>query len=164
MLRDGRLAMPDAERAHKSLAIAGNLPATVDWSEVASLHCFQPLKALKEVDITPFIDRLQSEFPKIKLFTSRKIDGSWQIVAMDGERAGQQAFDAIIVPMLGFDRRLHRLGYGGGYYDRLLAAQPRAKKIGVCFEQGKVANIPVEPHDIPLDIIATEQKIYRSLY
>jgi len=65
--------------------------------------------------------------------------------------------------MLGFDKTLNRIGYGGGYYDKFLANQPDAQKIGVCFEQGKVEHIPAEPHDIPLDIIITEEKVYSSV-
>ena len=65
--------------------------------------------------------------------------------------------------MLGFNSKaLHRIGYGGGYYDKFLATQPQAQKIGVCFEQGKLAQIPAELHDIPLDVIITENHIYRS--
>ena len=67
--------------------------------------------------------------------------------------------------MLGFDpKTLHRIGYGGGYYDQFLATQPQAQKIGVCFDHGKTENIPTEPHDIPLDVIVTEENIYTVAY
>jgi 5-formyltetrahydrofolate cyclo-ligase len=62
--------------------------------------------------------------------------------------------------MLGFDASLHRIGYGGGYYDRFLADQPKAKKIGVCYEVSKVGKIPAEPHDVPLDFIVSESHTY----
>jgi 5-formyltetrahydrofolate cyclo-ligase len=69
-------------------------------------------------------------------------------------------FDVVIVPMLGFDNDLQRIGYGGGYYDKFLAGQGGAKKIGVCFTLGLISKVPSEPHDIKLDTIVTENKIY----
>jgi 5-formyltetrahydrofolate cyclo-ligase len=72
------------------------------------------------------------------------------------------AFDVIIVPMLGFDASLQRIGWGGGYYDKFLAAQPQAIKIGVCYSIGEVEHIPAEPHDVPLDMIVTERHTHKS--
>ncbi|MEK9195764.1 MAG: 5-formyltetrahydrofolate cyclo-ligase, partial [Patescibacteria group bacterium] len=63
-------------------------------------------------------------------------------------------FDLIIVPMLAYDPvTKHRLGFGGGFYDRLLASQPEAVSVGVCFKEFAVENLPVEPTDIALDEI-----------
>ena len=65
--------------------------------------------------------------------------------------------DLLLVPFLGFDAAGYRLGYGGGYFDRTLAAYPaRPKTIGVGFEIGRLPTIHPQPHDIPLDMIVTE--------
>jgi 5-formyltetrahydrofolate cyclo-ligase len=65
--------------------------------------------------------------------------------------------DIIIMPLLGFDARGTRLGYGGGYYDRTLAAMSKtARLVGLAFAGQEVAEIPREGHDIPLDVIVTE--------
>ncbi len=64
--------------------------------------------------------------------------------------------DLIIVPFLAFDRTLHRLGYGGGYYDRTLAAHPQIPAIGAGFSALLVDSLPVGPHDRPLNAIFTE--------
>jgi 5,10-methenyltetrahydrofolate synthetase len=65
--------------------------------------------------------------------------------------------------MLGFDpKTLHRIGYGGGYYDKFLAGQPEAKKVGVCYEAGKTGQIPMESHDIALDMVVTENQVYSA--
>lgn len=65
--------------------------------------------------------------------------------------------DLMLVPLLGFDAAGYRLGYGGGYFDRTLAAYPvRPKTIGVGFEIGRLPTIHPQPHDIPLDMIVTE--------
>ena len=60
--------------------------------------------------------------------------------------------DVIFVPIVAFDSRLYRIGYGGGYYDRTLA-QLNAFTIGLCFEHGRSSKIVEERHDIPLDLI-----------
>jgi 5-formyltetrahydrofolate cyclo-ligase len=63
----------------------------------------------------------------------------------------------LLVPLLGFDAAGYRLGYGGGYHDRTLAAlEPRPLAIGVGYELGRLATIHPQPHDIPMDAIATE--------
>ena len=64
---------------------------------------------------------------------------------------------ALLVPLVGFDAAGHRLGNGGGYYDRTLAAlRPKPVAIGVGFELGRLASISPLPHDQPMDAIVTE--------
>lgn len=68
--------------------------------------------------------------------------------------------DIIVIPCLGFDAARFRLGYGGGYFDRTLAAlSPRPFALGAAFEQGALATIFPQPHDIALDAIVTEARI-----
>jgi 5-formyltetrahydrofolate cyclo-ligase len=70
--------------------------------------------------------------------------------------------DVLIVPLVGFDPDCHRLGYGGGYYDRTLAAtDPRPLAIGVGFEFMRLATIEPMPHDVPMDFIVTEAGVQR---
>jgi 5,10-methenyltetrahydrofolate synthetase len=70
--------------------------------------------------------------------------------------------DALLVAMVGFDRQGYRLGYGGGYYDRSLAAlAPRPLAIGICFALGELASIQPLPHDIPMDHVVTESMAAR---
>lgn len=65
------------------------------------------------------------------------------------------ALDVVFVPGLGFDRVGHRLGYGQGYYDRALRARPAALRVAVCYPFQVRASIPHDPHDEPMDLIAT---------
>ncbi|MCB1516968.1 MAG: 5-formyltetrahydrofolate cyclo-ligase [Hyphomicrobiaceae bacterium] len=66
--------------------------------------------------------------------------------------------DIIVVPLLGFDRRGHRLGWGKGYYDRTIAAMPkRPRTVGLAFAMQEVGMVASEAHDIPLDLIITEK-------
>ena len=62
---------------------------------------------------------------------------------------------ALLVPLLAFDGRGHRLGYGGGFYDRTLALlKPVA--IGIAYAGQEVASLPPGPHDMALDMVVTE--------
>ncbi len=67
--------------------------------------------------------------------------------------------DFLLVPLLAFDRRGHRLGYGGGYYDRTLAALPRAGRLGCAFAAQEMDAVPAGPHDVRLPAVATERGI-----
>lgn len=66
--------------------------------------------------------------------------------------------DLLIVPLVGFDRGCYRLGYGGGFYDRTLAAaQPRPHTVGVAFADAELPTIHSQPHDIPMSAIVTDR-------
>ena len=70
--------------------------------------------------------------------------------------------DVILVPLVAFDKNLNRLGYGAGYYDRVLKKISLKNKvfcIGIAFSFQKYSNIPINKNDYALDCILTEQKI-----
>ncbi|MEJ7138228.1 5-formyltetrahydrofolate cyclo-ligase [Amphibiibacter pelophylacis] len=68
--------------------------------------------------------------------------------------------ELLLVPCVGFGPGGYRLGYGGGFYDRTLAdLQPRPVTVGVAFEQAFVPWLKPEPHDVPLDVILTNQGV-----
>ncbi len=69
--------------------------------------------------------------------------------------------DFVLVPLLAFDRRGCRLGYGGGYYDRTLAALPDATRLGCAFAAQQMDVVPAGPHDVRLPAVATERGIVR---
>jgi 5-formyltetrahydrofolate cyclo-ligase len=71
----------------------------------------------------------------------------------------QREIDLMIVPGVAFDQRARRLGHGGGHYDRLLA-RCSAIKVGLAFEGQIVAELPVEPGDVAMDFVVTEERIY----
>lgn len=66
--------------------------------------------------------------------------------------------DVIVLPLLTFDRAGRRLGQGGGYYDRTLAAYPDALRIGFAWSVQEVDEVPVEPWDAVLDAVVTERE------
>ena len=73
--------------------------------------------------------------------------------------------DLVLVPLLAFDRRGHRLGYGGGYYDRsfaFLREQLRPTEpllVGIAYDFQELAQIEAQPWDVTLDFIATDQEL-----
>jgi len=69
--------------------------------------------------------------------------------------------DALLVPMIGFDRRGHRLGQGAGYYDRSLAAHRPPCVIGIAFAIQEVDEVPADERDQSMDAIVTEAGIIR---
>ena len=78
-----------------------------------------------------------------------------------------RALDLMFVPLVGFDPYGNRLGMGGGYYDGTLAFLRRRKAwrrpllVGAAFECQKVAQLPADPWDQPLDWVITESRVYR---
>jgi len=72
--------------------------------------------------------------------------------------------NVVIAPLLVFDRKLYRVGYGGGYYDTTIAELSKQRKIvtvGLGFEFQRVEEIPVDQYDFPLDYVLTEKQVYK---
>lgn len=127
-----------------------------------------------EFDARPLMARLLTQgwnacLPVVEQAASPMVFRSWVPgAAMDADRHGIPIPadgepcrpDVILLPLVAFDRQGYRLGYGGGYFDRTLAAlQPRPWTIGVGYELGRVDSIRPEPHDVPLDLCVTEAGI-----
>jgi 5-formyltetrahydrofolate cyclo-ligase len=89
--------------------------------------------------------------------------GRWDI-QIPPETAPEVQPDILLVPMLAFDRRGYRMGYGGGFYDRTLAklrALKNVTAIGVAYAGQEVDMVPHDAHDQPLDWIMTEQETFK---
>lgn len=74
--------------------------------------------------------------------------------------------NVLLLPLLAFDRRGGRLGYGGGYYDRTVARLRRKGKpvvVGVAFSDQEIDSVPSEDTDEKLDFVLTEEKIIKGL-
>jgi 5,10-methenyltetrahydrofolate synthetase len=70
--------------------------------------------------------------------------------------------DAVLLPMNGWDPQGYRLGYGGGFFDRTLAAlAKRPLAVGISYEMAKLATIHPQPWDIAMDYVVTERGVYR---
>jgi 5-formyltetrahydrofolate cyclo-ligase len=145
--KEVRLRMSRSEVSSKSRTITRKLINDIAWSSYSNVCFFDPISSLNEVDISALKERV-GRHSNLKVYV---ISDHKQAIFPD------MKFDLILVPVLAFDKDNHRLGWGGGWYDKFLSKQPKALKIGLCFQNGFVEEgIPHEPHDIPLDKILTE--------
>ncbi|BBI31835.1 hypothetical protein KCTCHS21_12340 [Cohnella abietis] len=97
------------------------------------------------------------------------IPGKWGVPEPDPLQTllaeQSQALDVVLVPGLAFTKEGSRLGYGGGYYDRLYAdrlgfSNPKTLWIGFAFANQVIADpLPMETHDLPLDGLATNEQV-----
>jgi 5-formyltetrahydrofolate cyclo-ligase len=73
-----------------------------------------------------------------------------------------KTIDMVVVPGVAFDEKRNRIGYGAGYYDAFLKdTKEGCHKVGIAFEVQICSHIPTEEHDVPLDMIVTEERIIR---
>jgi 5-formyltetrahydrofolate cyclo-ligase len=88
------------------------------------------------------------------------VDGVWSIPVPEKRELVTPA--VVLAPLVGFDRACYRLGYGGGYFDRTLAAlSPRPQAIGVGFSEQEIETIHPQDFDMPMDLIVNETGVRR---
>ena len=80
-------------------------------------------------------------------------------ILQPGAAAEELVPDVLFVPLIGFTRQGHRLGQGGGYYDRWLARHPETTAIGLGWDMQELDALPLEDHDMPLSAIITPTRI-----
>ncbi len=173
-----RKLLGSAERREKSKAVCAKLLKIIEEKKAKKIFAY--IAVGSEVSLESLIDALQKseneyivsfpgamengEMKALKPFMSSDFTLSAHgISAPDEERSAvvkPEELDIIIVPLLLFDEDKYRLGQGGGYYDRYLPKARNALKIGVAFEEQKYWEVPREPHDIPMDMIITDEKIW----
>lgn len=90
--------------------------------------------------------------------------GTWGILEPPPARRGDAArrvapaeLDFVVTPGLAFDRNGRRLGYGRGYYDRLLARAPDATRVGLCLSTQIIDEVPAGARDMPMHWVVTEE-------
>ena len=96
-------------------------------------------------------------------FGERLNAGGWGIREPASDAAELRP-DVLLVPLLAFDRRGYRIGYGAGYYDMTITALRAEKPIvaaGIAFAAQEVAEVPVTPRDARLDLVLTEREVIR---
>ena len=164
-----REATADAARAAWSTAIERHLLALLRRLPAGILGFYWPVRG--EFDPRPAVRTLLAEGWRAALpVIERKAapmafrgwtpdaemtPGRFDIPVPQGGAA--LAPGVVLAPLVGFDAAKFRLGYGGGYFDRTLAALvPRPAAVGVGFELGRLASVRPQPHDLPMDWIVTE--------
>lgn len=88
--------------------------------------------------------------------------GAYGIPEPTGTQMADGLDGLLIMPGVAFDEEAHRIGYGGGYYDKYLAAHPDLYPIAIAFELQMYRELPHEEHDIRPEKVITEKHIYQS--
>lgn len=88
------------------------------------------------------------------------VGGRYQIPEppSDAERVDLERVGLVLVPGLALDERGHRVGWGRGYYDRLLPTLPRARRVGLVYDFQLIGEVPNRPGDEPLDVVLTDAR------
>ena len=166
-----RAAIPPDTRSEHAASIAALFFRHIDYGPGDIIAGYWRIR--DETDCKPILIRLMDSGQKVVLPVVAGDDAPldlrvWEADAplyeagfgtlAPSDLAPRAVPDLILVPLLGFDGKGTRLGYGGGYYDRTVAAMPvRPICIGVGFELGRLDSIRPQKHDIPMDAIVTEE-------
>lgn len=165
-----RLALSSSERRSHTEAIASNLDETLGDVCGRTVGVYWPFRG--EPNLRRWMERIHTRGGLCALPVvierhaplvfrawrpgARMVSGIWNIpVPAD---ASDVIPDIVVAPVVGFDATCYRLGYGGGFYDRTLAAMAgRPRVIGVGFAHAAIPTIHPLPHDIPMHVIITER-------
>lgn len=164
-----RLAIPAETRAAMALNIAAGIEALVGDPKDRIVSLYWPFRG--EPDLRPWIASITGrgataalpvvvEKGRPLIFRAyrpgdRLEKGVWNIpIPAEG---AEVVPDVVLSPVVGFDPQSYRLGYGGGFFDRTLAAHPgKPLVIGLGYSSQAIATIYPQPHDIPMGRIVTE--------
>ncbi len=169
MARAERARHTKEELAAMSAAALTRLYATEAWKSAASVWTYVSVK--DEVDTRSLIARALAEGKRVAVprvtgtslvfyeFTAFEAlqEGYHQLPEPPAD--GRRAFDPealVILPGLAFSEEMDRIGYGGGFYDRFLAAEPGHSLVALCYDFQMLDHLEVEDHDIPVDVVITD--------
>lgn len=172
-----RRQLESGARFHLSNKVVKNaLLYLADKPHIQHIHVFLPIKRLYEINTFPLINALvqqdkdiytsvsdhdSREMNTVKLTVNQNfIEDKYGIpVPAEWQKGDDELIQLIFMPLLAYDLKGHRLGYGKGFYDRFLSKFPKeVVKAGLSLFTPE-NEIPVEPHDIPLDICITPDGI-----
>ena len=175
--KEKRAALSSEEIEEKSMTIANQLLKLPVW-ERSYYHIFLSIPEKKEVDTEPLLHILQGKDKNVVISkadfetgllqnylltdsTVIKIN-SWGIPEpVDGIEIPPEKIDVVFIPLLAFDKKGNRIGYGKGFYDRFLSGcSTKVIKIGLSFFEAEDEIEDISPEDVPLDFCITPQKIY----
>jgi 5-formyltetrahydrofolate cyclo-ligase len=170
-----REALSDEQRAAAAQAIARRgLPFAISPGIVVS--GYSPIRS--EIDPAPLMRRLAEQGAKLALpavlsrgkslaFRAWSPDDRLMLgplgIPEPSPAAQELVPDIMLVPLAAFDRQGHRIGYGAGHYDYTLAHLRKTKAItavGTAFAVQEIKAIPALPHDVALDYVLTEKKVF----
>ena len=162
-----RNALTDSVRTELSAQIVTRLKSYLTGGRIAFYH---PLKS--EADVFPLMKSYGICLPAVvsgsrilefrKYATGQELEESSYGTMQPGMDAEVVLPDIVVVPLVAFDRRGFRVGYGGGFYDatlETLRTKQNITAIGIAFSMQEVPQVPAEAHDSKLDMVITEKEI-----
>lgn len=174
-----RKTLTQEEHALRSALVCEQALKLISEQQFKNIHLFLPLIKQREVNTFPLFEKLigQPEYqvvlPRVNgktkqlehlaFTTSTKLlKGSFGVTEPDGENHFDITdLDVVFVPLISFDRKGFRIGYGGGFYDKFFAqASEKLIKVGLAISPPLDHISYSEPHDIPLDYCISHHKIY----
>lgn len=171
-----RKQLTPAENAASDQAILERILGLPEYRSAATVFCF--VSTPYEIDTLPLLQHAleQGKRLAVPLCVSDGIMEVREIRSLDDLAEGSfgileptadcplvpaEEIDFGVIPCVCCDRQCRRLGKGGGYYDRYLAGR-RFPAAAVCRESLLCEAVPTEPTDIPVDMVVTDQRIYRN--
>ena len=173
-----RDALPPPVRLTLSRLITGRILAMEEFARAQAVLAYcgfgseldtgQLLRAVLASGKTLWLPKVNRAAGRLNVYRVEQLDtqlraGVWGIREPDPsvcEEGALDRVDLVLVPGVAFDRRGGRLGYGQGYYDRLLAGTANATVVAGAFEVQVVDSVPRELHDIPMQRLVTEAGIF----
>lgn len=169
-------AMTVEEIENKSRILAEKLYETKQYKTAKSLYAY--LSFNQEVRTNPIIERAWADGKRVAVpkvvgdnmvfiwidsFDGLAPQGVFDIMEPigDGPVAGDETA-LVLMPGLAFDPLGHRVGYGGGYYDRFLEREPNHPLVALCYDFQLFDHLETDPHDIPVDAVITDGEVYLS--
>lgn len=176
-----RAGLSDAEYVARNSRLCDRFFAGVKLSGIRVLHTFLPIQRHREVNTWLIVERVRTEFPEIRIAVPKINNQSaelehyyfegpsqlelntWDIPEpVRGVPTPVREIDAVLVPLLAFDRQGHRLGYGRGFYDRFLSGcRPDCLKIGLSLFGAEERIQDIDETDVPLNIVVTPDETLR---
>jgi 5-formyltetrahydrofolate cyclo-ligase len=177
-LLERREVISSAKWAVSSESIARKLKQLSFFKTAKTIHCYVSMNERREVNTHPLIKGMITSGKRVVVPVTDSEDGTlshvelhsfddlaankWGVLEPVKNKGVDVAkIDLVIVPMVGGDENCNRIGYGRGFYDRFLK-DVSCPKTGLCFEQNIIKKLPVEPFDIPLNKIVTEERVIGS--
>jgi 5-formyltetrahydrofolate cyclo-ligase len=169
-----------AERVLKSNEISNQLFQNFDLTSIKFLHCFLPIEKFNEIDTSLIFQKIWRDFSNIKTvaprvnFQTNKIESAkfvletelvkniWEIEEpSEGELIEAEKIDIVLVPLLCFDKRGFRVGYGKGFYDKFLkCCRADCLKIGLSYFAPVEKISDAQEFDVKLDFCVTPERTF----
>ena len=146
-IRARKRAMTKAEIEERSARLARLFFASRAYQNAKTIYGYLPYN--QEVRTVPMLERALKDGKKNAV--AKGYAGIPEPIADEPVAHDETAL--VLMPGLAFDPQGHRIGYGGGFYDKFLAAEPNHPTLALCYEFQMMPKLDVEDHDIPVDTV-----------